>query len=312
MVHQVGFSFKDNVPSSSERKNNSFSSLVEQGRKSDLNVIFSNMEFYNRNKKQINIAWTFEDGKWSKIKNKKFDMIFYRGRNVNGLKFGKYINRLKYPMRNNYELENLCCDKILTSIVFPRLMPKTFLINNHYDLQRCLKYIRSDKVVIKPRFGSLGRGVVIIDKKDLKNGITRDTVLQEFIDSSNGVKSLKVKGSHDLRCVIVDGKIDHSYFRLPKRNSFLGNMEYGATKKYIDNDEIPKNIKEKVNFIDKKLKKFGERSYSADFLIDNDKKAWLVELNSKPGTSFYDNALRIRNKYHFNLTKSLRNYVENL
>ena len=191
-------------------------------------------------------------------------------------------------------------------------MPKTFLINNHYELQNSLKNIKTEKIVLKPRYGAYGKGVIIIDKKDLRNGIKKDTVLQEFIDSSKGIDELKIKGYHDLRCIIIDGKIDHCYLRMPKKECLLGNMRYGAKKIRIDNDDLPNIIREKISFIDKKMKVFDNRVYSADFLVDQNRKPWLIELNSKPGTFYYDNALRIRERYHFNLTKSIRNYIDNI
>ena len=309
---QTRVSFDRNKPFFEDRRNESFAGLIEQARKNDLNVFLSGINLYNKNKENVNIGWIFENEKWFKVKNQKFDLIFYRGKNKEALKFAKYIKKLNYPLLNHYRLENICNDKILTNIIFPNLTPKTFLINNHYDLQRSLKLIKTDKVVLKPRYGAYGKGVIIINKKDLKNGIKKDTVLQEFIDSSNGIKELRLKSYHDLRCMIIDGKIDHCYVRLPRRNSLLANARLGAKKFYINNEDLPSYILQKIKFIDSKMKLFGTRIYSADFLVDENKKPWLIELNSKPGTFYYDNALRIRNKYHFNLGKSLKNYIDNI
>ncbi len=309
---QTRVSFDRNKPFFENRRNESFANLIEQARENDLNVFLSRINLYNKNKRSVNIGWAFENGKWIRMKDQKFDLVFYRGKNKEALKFAKHVRKLKYSLRNHYKLENICNDKILTGMVFPSLMPKTFLINNHYDLQKSLKSIKTDKVVLKPRYGAYGRSVIIIDKKDLRNGIKKDTVLQEFIDSSYGIKELKFRGYHDLRCIVIDGKIDHCYLRLPRRNSFLGNMSRGAKKIYVDKDDLPFYIKKKIKFIDNKMRLFGTRIYSADFLVDEDKKPWLIELNSKPGTFYYDNALRIRDRYHFNLTKSLKNFIENI
>ena len=309
---QTRVSFDHRKPFLNYRRNESFSSLIERGKKNDLNVILSRINFYNKNKKTIRMGWTIENGKWKKVKDQKFDIAFYRGKNKEALKFAKYIKKLNYPLLNHYRLENICNDKILTNIIFSNLTPKTFLINNHYELHKSLKLIKTDKVVLKPRYGAYGKGVIIINKKDLKNGIRKDTVLQEFIDSSNGIKELNFNGYHDLRCMIIDGNIDHCYVRLPRRNSLLANARLGAKKFYIDNEDLPNYILQKIRFIDSKLKLFGTRIYSADFLVDENKKPWLIELNSKPGTFYYDNALRIRDRYHFNLGKSLKNYIDNI
>ena len=309
---QTRVSFDRVKPFFEQRRNESFASLAKQAEKNDLNLILSRISFYNKNKKGLSIGWIFENDKWKKVKDQKFNLVFYRGKNKEALKFARRIRKLNYSLRNHYKLENICNDKILTSTVFPRLMPKTFLINNHYELQKSLKLIKSEKIVLKPRFGAYGKNVIIIDKKDLRNGIKKDTVLQEFIDSSNGIKELNFKGYHDLRCIIIDGKIDHCYLRLPRKDSFLGNMSHGAKKFYVDEDDLPFYIMKKIEFIDRKMKLFGTRVYSADFLVDKNKRPWLIELNSKPGTFYYDNALRIRDKYHFNLTKSLKDFIDSV
>lgn len=300
-----GPKFSAALPFKNKRRNTSFKSLVNAGLDLGLNVFLSRFNQLDLKRKIVNNAWTLSEN-WKKIKNKKINLVFYRGKNILSKKIGTKLNNSNITMINHPELENICDDKQFTQNLYPDLMPKTFLINNHYDMQKILEFIKTKKVVLKPRFGSYGKDVIIIDKSKLKNGITKDTIIQEFIDSSNGFKSLKIKSYHDIRVVIINGKIDHCYARIPALGSYLANMSRGASKFYIDSEDLPSSITKNLKIIESKLSYYSPRIYSADFMMNENKEAKLIELNSKPGTMFYDTSTRIRNRFHKNIFKAIK------
>ncbi|HLD15891.1 MAG TPA: hypothetical protein VJB94_04915 [Candidatus Nanoarchaeia archaeon] len=297
--------FNRDIPFKNKRRNVSFKSLLEAGADSGLNVFLSRFNLFRFKNKRVSQAWVVDNG-WKKIKNKKVDLVFYRGKNAMSAAVGSRLKKSEITMINHPELENICDDKLFTQTLFPDLMPKTFLINNHYDMQKVLYFIKTRKVVLKPRFGSYGRDVIIIDKSKLRNGIVKDTIIQEFIDSSLGFRKLGIKGCHDIRVVMVDGKIDHCYARIPAPGSYLANMSQGASKFYIDPEDLPSSVVKNLKLVESKVSYYSPRIYSADFMMNQDKEAKLVELNSKPGTMFYENSTRIRERFHKNIFKAIK------
>lgn len=293
------------TPFLNPKRNESFSLLLDKGKDNGLQTCLSRYEFYNKRTRKLRKAWVFENGIWKKVKNKKVDLFYYHGKTRGIVEECKKIQKLiNLPTLNHLELEQVCDDKLLTFNIFPELSPKTFVVNDFYELQRIIHYIKSDKVVLKPRFGSNGKGIVFLDKKHLKNGIRKDTIVQEFIDSSNGI--LNIKKTHDLRVIVIDGKINHAYIRVAKNKSLLCNAYRGAKKIFLRNDEIPSSILSRVKKIDSHFGHYGPRVYSADFAMDENNKPWLIELNSKPGMMFYDQAPHLRLKYYDKLYQSIK------
>ncbi len=308
---QTFVKFNRRTPFLKNSRNNSFQSFIDAGLKNNLEVYLSRFDLYDPKRKLIRTAWAHKD-RWEKVKDKSVDLVFYRGRNVDAKKIGKRITNLKMNLVNHPEIEQVCDDKIYTNMVFPEFTPKTFLINDHNQLNQALKYITTKKVVLKPRFGSYGKDVMVIDKSKLRNGITKNTLLQEFIESSNGVSKINIKGRHDIRVMMIDGKIDHCYARMPKRGHYLGNMEFGASKRFFPKYKLPADILKKLSLIDKEFKLYKTRIYSADFLMDSNNKAWLIELNSKPDTLHYEGEESLRDKYYFNICQSLKKSIKNI
>ena len=309
LIHSLSKFHKDK-PFGNERRNESFSVMLKQGKKAGFNVFLSRYEFFNRRNKQIKKAWVYKEGKWEKVYNKKIDLCFYHGKTQDINREATRIQKaLNIPIINHMELEQVCDDKLLTYNIFPELLPKTFLVNDHYELHRVLHYVRTEMVVLKPRYGSYGRGVMILPKNKLKNGILKDTIVQEFIDSSKGI--FDIHSVHDLRVIIIDGKIDHAYIRIPKQGSLISNATRGGKKIFIENSQITSNIKRIIKKVDRHFQSYGARVYSVDLAIDKDNKPKVIELNSKPNTLFYEEALQTRERFYKNIFKSLKQTMNN-
>ncbi len=297
--------FNRQYPFKSERRNISFRSFLEAGAEQGFNVYLSRYNRLDKSNKRLEKAWIY-DKRWKKASDKKIDLILYHGKNALAFKICENAGKYDIPVINYLDIEKLCDDKYLTYALFQDMMPKTFLINNHFELHKALKYTETDKVVLKPRLGSYGRGVIVIDKSKLRNGIAKDTILQEFIDSSKGAKNFGISSYHDLRIIMINGKIDHAYFRIAN-NNFISNAHQGAAKKFIDNEDIPNSVMKELRKIDSMIADYSPRIYSADFLFDADKKPWLIEMNTKPGTLYYDGHEKIRARFHRNIFKALGN-----
>jgi len=298
--------FNRDKPFINEQLNEVFSYFLNEGSRLGLTVYLSKIGKYNPLKHSLRKAWVYEDYKWKLLKHKKSNLMYYRGKNMDSLGISEKAMQYGLKMVNHPELEVLCDDKVVTSMRFPEISPKTFLVNSITQLQKALYFIPSRKVVLKPRFGSFGNNVVIMDKHKLRGSITRNTLLQEFIDTSSGIKQFNFSGYHDLRVMIIDGKIDHAYVRIAPKGSYTANMTRGATKKYIPSEDLPNSVLNLIRHIDSEVKHCGARIYSADFMFDSEQKPWLVEMNSKPGTMYYDNEPKLRQRYYRNIFKCLK------
>ncbi len=224
-------------------------------------------------------AVTF-DGKWKTAKNVKVNAIFDK------FPFNpitkKFRKNLKVPIINSPEFEEFCKDKLATYRAFPGIVPKSLLVNCIKDYRKKLNHISTSRVVIKPRYGLGGVGVRIINKSSKPGRIPKNTIIMEFVDSGKGNKSLGAKGTYDIRCVVINGRIEHCLCR-EARKHYLTNYHQGGRLWFVDKSKVPGNVMDIVRRIDKKVKKFIPRIYTADFMIDPYGKPWLIEMNSKPG-----------------------------
>ena len=248
-----------------------FSSIAK---KKGFNVLLSNLNEYSNG--QLKKAYSF-DKKF--VVNEKIDAIF--DRSISNKTTDKFKKKIKIKIINHPELNRLCWDKLASYKLFHKFMPKTFL-----------KKIKG-KVVVKPRYGIAGTGIKITNNP---GKIKKNYIVQEFVDSSKGYKPLGIKGIHDFRVLIINGKIDHCYARIAKKGSLFANCSKGGTKKYIKNKKIPKSVISIIKTVDNKFKKYGDRVYSVDFAFINE-KPMIMELESKPGFAYYDKAKKTRNDF---------------
>lgn len=260
--------------------------FTDAEKKYNLKWYKANVLWYNKKTKLFNKGWEIKDGKWKVVNDFGYDFIFDKTRlsKVN-LRWKKYFEK-KVGILNPVELERLCSDKWSTYKMFTKISPKTFLVHDLKQLKQKLKQIKSDKIVIKPRFGSSAIGLKIVNKNRLPKYINKNTILQEFIDTSNGIKGY-VKGVHDIRSIIINGKYIHSFIRVP-RKGLVSNLSRGGRIKFLTKKKTPKKL---INFvmknIDKKLGELKPRFYTIDCVYVDD-KIKLIEMNSKPGFFFYD------------------------
>ncbi|MFZ2970446.1 MAG: ATP-grasp domain-containing protein [Minisyncoccia bacterium] len=237
-------------------------------------------------------AWVYEGKKWKKEKNVKPDIIFDRS------PYSYSDSRIKEKMASKFTFANdLVFDHIFNSkfssyLVFKEWMPETRIAYSFDQLKDNLKFIKTSEVVIKPDVGSGGRGVEIINKKDVDNiKINKyPVVIQEFIDSSSGIKGL-VNGIHDLRIIFLNQKPILSYVRQPK-SGYVANYCRGGIKRAVSFNKIPKSLRLELKKITAKLKSFNDIFYSVDFFFDKNQKFYIIEINPSPGLRVIEDDVR--------------------
>ena len=183
---------------------------------------------------------------------------------------------------NDPELERLCKDKLETARVFPRVS------ETRKATRENIRDILSDgKAVVKPRYDFGGRGVQIIDSlEELDPVDSEDHVVQRFIDSSSGVPDTDYDGVHDLRAYVVNGEITFGLLRSPEEG-LVSNVGQGGNQYLFPKDRFRPDALQIVEEVKEELSEFSPSLYSVDMIYYTEGKPWIVELNSKPGLSYY-------------------------
>ncbi len=294
--------WSDNKPFKNRLTDKAFSLFTEIADENKIKVYFSSPSKYKD--ETFTSAWTKEDkGKWKKeeksIKNVDFvySYLIYTRKNI------VFLNKLKkyHKIINDPEFTDLCFDKYkISQLILEKDHPQTFLVKNKEQYKRALKKIKTEKAVIKPRFGLRGRDVKLITKNNEWEDCDEDMIVQEFIETSGGFK----KGFRsDFRVMMINSAIDHAYLRVPEKKEFKANCSLGAKKIFVKN--IPEEIKKIVFQIDKNLKKYSPRIYSVDFLLSQKGKFLVLELESMPGFYFYQWNEGKRIKYLNNIFQAI-------
>lgn len=222
------------------------------------------------------------DGKWVEKTDVPVDVVFDK------YEFNKETVLLKqeiesaHPVINNFELEKIAKDKLLSAQEFSEQHPKTCAATKQ-TVEDMLE--NHGKVVLKPLYDFGGRGVKVIeDISEYED--KRNYIVQQFIDSSKGIEELDIQGAHDLRVVLVDGKPVLSYIRQPE-TGLISNVSRGGSMKFIELEDVPDAARDIVKEVSEDLSSFQPAIFGVDMIFDRDQKPWILELNSKPGLNYY-------------------------
>lgn len=261
-----------------EWKNKDYAEYTEMLQKRDIQILCGEYRWYSGGKMEKAFQWNGEE--WEKVENIELDGVFDLFRH------SKEKYKLKNEMKeevgiiNDPEVAELCQDKLLTYNTFSEYVPETRKATEE-NVKQMLE--EEDKVIVKPRYGSSGEGIEVIEKYTSFNS-GEDMLVQEFIEADD-LPDYGIKGPHDLRILVVNGEPIGSYFRVPDEG-LLSNIALGGSKIYVELDELPEKIFEIVNEVGDKLEKYEPNIYTVDFMFSSG-KPWIVELNSQPGVYYH-------------------------
>jgi len=217
--------YEGDEPFTLEKLNNSYTYFSKLAKEMDIELYIAHYsEFEN---KKLKRAWIL-DGDWKIVEDIPIDIIYdkFEIASAESMAIKKKIAS-EIIMINNPELEELCKDKWLTHETFNEFMYPMFLVKNKEEIADAVKEIKTSKAVLKPRWGFGSIGLVIDDKEKLVRNISNDHVIEEFIDGSKGIPELGIKGVHDIRVIIVNGKTVDCWVRQPSEG-FVSNLSRGG------------------------------------------------------------------------------------
>jgi len=230
----------------------------------DPNWVYADINHKNKIKSHIYKLFLKDNGTLTyDIKNKmnvdleNFSAIFIRQDPPYDMKYisNTYLlEKLKKPMvvNNPSELRNFPEKHIMMN--FPDLTPSTIISS---DVEVLIKFIeKNNEVILKPAYGNGGLGIVKVDasKKNIKNFLSK--YINQF--SNNPIiaqRFLKNYIKGDKRVILINGTVEGSVLRVPKKNSIKSNFHAGGSAVKTSLNKKEKLICQKIkNFlINKKL-----------------------------------------------------------
>ncbi|WP_414836539.1 ATP-grasp domain-containing protein [Candidatus Nanohalococcus occultus] len=268
-------------PMKKDDGNRSYARFSELAADENAEVYMANYRKYSDGKLSESYKWNGEN--WERKKDIELDVVFDK------FKFDETTVELKkniqseLPMLNAFGLEEVCKDKLLTYQSFPEFVPETALA----DKETVRKVLEKDgKAILKPRFGSEGMEVRLIDS--LEEFEPADNLLvQRYVDPSGGTPHFDFEGAHDFRVMIADGEPVACYYRLNEASD-LANVSMGGSRKFVDVDEIPETVLDLIETVSNGFSELDHTMYSVDVMFDSEMNPWIIELSSKPGLVFDD------------------------
>lgn len=263
------------------KKSEVYKYYFAQGTRLNFNMYFvSGAERYLGNYRFKNPLY-FNGNKFVYLKKEvKADAVFDRS---GGLGFPP--KNISNKTLNCIAFKKICWNKLKTYDLLGKFMAKSYAVHSREELLDALKHFSNNSLlVLKPAMGLGGKGIIIEKNYQLKKRRVPKKlyILQEFVDTSFGIKNI-VKGKHDLRVVVIEGKIVLSHVREPKPGSYLANVAQGGSIREIPIQKIPKEIIDITSEVQKKIDvKYNYPLYSIDFGNSN-KKPYIFEINDQIG-----------------------------
>jgi len=251
----------------------SFEEWHEMGQAEGIDMYRASIKWYDLKNNVFKKAWAYRDGKWRKItKAIKPYFIFDKiaGRHDHEL-FDFKMSVAKKVKIYNHPLFRVTFDNKLSQyLFFSDCMPKSILATSNQELDKALTKIDSQMAVIKPLYGSGGKGIIIDDKNNIqKSDIIYPVLAQEFL-VSEGIPGFPQDSKvADLRMVFINHKFIYALSRVAKKGSLFTNFHQGASAVLIPEKSIPASALELSKRIVNKLSLFPEANYSLDFIFSN-------------------------------------------
>src|SRR3989339_273367 len=282
----------------SRKSRRQFADLYSFAEKKGVEFFRAPIGAYDPQKRLFAKAEFHKKGNWQWGKNIVPDIIYDKSPLVVSKRLHAIRQKIErdFTFINSLKLSRLLSNKWMTHRKFPEFSPRTVLINRKKDLVK-IKKIKSKLVLLKPLFGSGGKGIKVYPKNKIKP-IKYPFIAQEFISAEKGIPGI-VDGPHDLRVFLTkNGKPFYSYIRTPKEGKLIANYSQGGSLTPLPASKIPKKIFAITRYISKKLSPYGKKLYSIDFIFDNDQKPWILEMNSRPGITIDEEELDYREYFY--------------
>lgn len=274
-------------PILSDSTREAFEVWHQRGQDVSINFFRAHIEWYDEATNTFEKAWMFRDHQWQKMTNSitpdlvfdkvagKYDYLYFDIK----MRMAQKVKVFNHPL-----FRTLLDNKLSQYLFFKAFMAPSFLAHNEDDLREAFLKIPGLKAVLKPLYGSGGKGILIEEKTLLLQKVSDFPLLvQEFVEAG-GIPQFSAAGDlADLRLIYINHELIYAISRIAQSGSLFTNFHQGATAKMVPLDKIPENALLLASQIIEKLRVFPEANYALDFMFDQSEKPFLVEMNTTPG-----------------------------
>jgi glutathione synthase/RimK-type ligase-like ATP-grasp enzyme len=272
--------FDRDRPFDKQWKCDDYAEYTELLRRRGVDVVCGEYRWYSNGGMEKAFRW--KGSEWEKVSDVELDGVYDLFRHDKDKYELKQEMKNEVGILNDPEVADLCQDKLKTFREFEEFMPETRKASKE-NVEELVD--ENGKAIVKPRYGSSGEGIHVVESSEEFAEKDRDGVLvQEFVENAE-IPELDVDGPHDLRILIVNDQVVGSYLRIPGDDSVLSNVAQGGSKDYIGLEEVPEETLERVEEVAEELEEFRPVVYTVDFMIADE--PYVVELNSQPGVYYH-------------------------
>lgn len=278
----------------------SYENLYTQARKRAIQFCRASIAWYDPNTAMFRYAWTYVNGEWTVLYDVTPDLIFDKIPTDKTQPLLSQIEIIQKNFRivNDPQFSSFIDNKLYTHLLFPQYTKKSHLVSSAAERDVLIPAMTGEYVVLKPVYGSQGKGVHIVKKEQAYDiEITGLTLLEEFIDSEKGIPGI-TNERHDLRLLFANDHLLYTYIRTPEKGSFLANIAQGGTKHLISPDLLPQSVHMLAQNVLDAFSVFPKKLFSLDIMFDENQRPWIVELGSKPGMFFSPDQIEPMNEVH--------------
>ena len=202
------------------------------------------------------------------------------------------------PVFNDPKITMVVDDKLLSYRNFPEMVPYTHHFKPGSDdpkqtLEAFLDGVEKagfgeiDSFIAKAQVGWGARHLFRFTQEnigDLYHLPHEEFVLQPFLESSVGIPEIGVRGRHDFRILVENGRFVTAFVRQPAQHDWIANY-FDPDEMIFINDvkDVPADIMNTVFMADARFGDYSPRLISYDMARLDNGRVVCWEMNSRPG-----------------------------
>jgi len=304
-AYRVGILNDDVVPPGDQgwpfhrdHMNDGYAQLFARARSRGLPILLANDADYEEGR--MRRGWTHDGERWIGLADVPLAGIYDQF--VSGSPRGRWLTgdlRARgLKVFNNPDVTLVVDDKLLSFNNFPDLVPYTAYFHSGKDdprlvveqfLQGCREhgYGEIDAFIAKEQTGWGARNLYRFSQEnlgDIYHIPHGEFVLQPFLESSRGIPELGVRGRHDFRILLENGRFVTGLVRQPARHDWAANYFNAEELVFVHREEdVPADFLAAARRSDQKFESYFPRLISYDLARLENGRLVCWEMNSRPG-----------------------------
>lgn len=192
-------------------------------------------------------------------------------------------------------------DKSKVAKLLPDIQPASIAVSGLAEAKEAIHAMPGEKVVFKPVTGSQSKGIHIGEKAEVAETLSAQgtdydakprypAIVQEFIETEEGMPELNIKGRHNFRVLMIGGTAIFGFGRLAEEDDLLilddsfEGLDFHAPEKFpVDLDESIEAVKGGLAELPDGLNTIVAADFMRGYVsTPEDSRVYLCELNRRP------------------------------